>query len=80
MCPRIMLTGGFNQKGFVESDRMLDAILKLGVPREDVLIERASKNTGENVLCALPVIDVAVGSQIFARLPLLSKTTTHAGL
>ncbi len=60
--PKIIFSGGVNKKtGIIESEAMTEEAIKLGVPRNDVLIENKSTNTLENVLFSLEVIDKKLG-------------------
>ena len=59
---RIIVSGGVRTDiGATEADAMAARLYTLGVPKEDVLIERRSRHTGENVALSLPVIDRALG-------------------
>jgi len=54
---KIMLCGGavrdFPEGKSSEAEHMYERVLELGVPKEDVILENASQNTVENMLCAL---------------------------
>ena len=59
---KIMLCGGSlrqfqdeesGQVECTEAEHMFKRILELGVPKEDIILENASQNTIENILCAL---------------------------
>lgn len=48
---KIIVTGGnaiFNKDDFREADFLVENLIESGVPREDILTERAAKNTIEN--------------------------------
>jgi uncharacterized SAM-binding protein YcdF (DUF218 family) len=60
--PKMIFSGGVNKKtGVIEGEAMAEEAIKLGVAREDVLIENKSTNTLENVLFSLEVIDKEIG-------------------
>ncbi len=62
--PKLIFSGGINKKtGVIEGEAMAEEAIKLGVPRNDVLIENKSTNTLENVLFSLGVIDKELGLQ-----------------
>ena len=55
--PRIMLCGGtvrdFTDGRMSEAEHMKQAALALGIPEKDLILESASQNTIENLLCSL---------------------------
>lgn len=62
--PKIIFSGGVNKKvGVIEGKAMAEEAIKLGVSREDILIEDRSANTLENVLFSLDLIDKELGLQ-----------------
>lgn len=54
---KIMLCGGkirsFSSESMAEADKMYKKALELGVPEANVIIEKSSQNTIENILCSL---------------------------
>jgi uncharacterized SAM-binding protein YcdF (DUF218 family) len=54
---KIMLCGGairnFPEGEIIEADYMYSKTLELGVPEQDVILEKISKSTIENILCSL---------------------------
>lgn len=54
---KIMMCGGalrnFPDGERMEAEHMYKRALELGVPGEDIILERTSQNTVENILCAL---------------------------
>lgn len=54
---KIMLCGGalrdFPEGKFIEAEHMYKRVLELGVPQEDIIVEKISNSTVENILCAL---------------------------
>ena len=54
---KIMLCGGkmrnFSGERMAEADHMYKKALELGVPETNIIIEKSSQNTIENVLCSL---------------------------
>lgn len=54
---RIMLCGGkmrdFSGKRMAEADNMYEKALELGVPEANIILEKNSQNTIENILCSL---------------------------
>ncbi len=54
---KIMLCGGavrdFPDGESSEAEHMYKRVLELGIPEEDIILENTSKNTVENILCAL---------------------------
>ncbi len=60
--PKIVFSGGYNEKsGVVEGQIMAEEAIKLGVPSKDILIENRSRNTLENVLFSIDIIDKEIG-------------------
>lgn len=51
--PKIMVCGGSLAGEAPEAEQMCKALLELGVPEEDIIVENASRNTIENFLFAL---------------------------
>ena len=60
---KILLCGGavrdFPDGKCIEAEHMYRRALELGVPKESILLERESKNTVENILCAMVVLQRA---------------------
>lgn len=54
---KVMLCGGklrdFSDGKYTEAEHMYKAALELGIPEEDIILEKASQNTVENILFAL---------------------------
>lgn len=50
LAPRVVVTGGRTWEGRVEADRMADELVTSGVPRERLLLERASRTTHDNAV------------------------------
>ena len=54
---KIMLCGGktkdFSGESMAEADNMYKKALELGVPETNIIIEKSSQNTIENILCSL---------------------------
>lgn len=54
---KIMLCGGkirdFSSERIAEADNMYKRALELGVPEANIILEKSSQNTIENILCAL---------------------------
>ncbi len=62
--PKIIFSGGMNKKaGVIEGEAVAEEAIKLGVTREDILIENRSANTLENVLFSLDLLDKELGLQ-----------------
>lgn len=62
--PKMIFSGSVNKKtGMVEGEAMAEEAIKRGVLRRDVLIEKKSTNTLENVLFSLAIIDKELGLQ-----------------
>ena len=57
---KILLSGGamrdFPDGKCMESEQMYKKVLELGVNKEDVILEKESKNTVENILCSMVVL------------------------
>jgi len=57
---KILLSGGalrdFPDGKCLEAEHMYKEALKLGVPEEDVILEKESQNTVENILCSMVVL------------------------
>lgn len=59
---KIIVSGGVNnESGMIEGDMMADEIIKLGVPKSDVLIENKSTNTLENVVFSREILEKEIG-------------------
>ncbi|HTQ03137.1 MAG TPA: YdcF family protein [Polyangiaceae bacterium] len=50
LAPRVVVTGGRVWEGRVEADRLADELVTQGVPRESLLLERASRTTRDNAV------------------------------
>lgn len=62
--PKVIVSGGLNPTtGVVEGNFMAEELEKLGVSKDDILVENKSTNTLENVLFSIQVIDKALGLQ-----------------
>ena len=57
---KILLSGGamreFPDGKCIESEHMYKKVLELGVNKEDVILEKESQNTVENILCSMVVL------------------------
>ena len=77
---KIMLCGGklrdFPDETCSEAEHMHKAVLALGVPEENVILENSSQNTVENILCALVELQRAFCLNKVHRV-LLVTTTYH---
>ena len=60
---KILLSGGairdFPDGKFIEAEHMYRKTLEYGIPKEDVILEKESKNTVENILCSMVVLQRA---------------------
>ena len=78
--PKILLSGGsvrnFEDGRMGEAERMLNAALELGVKREDIILEKESQNTVENMLASLMALHRAFWINKVKRV-LLVTTTFH---
>jgi uncharacterized SAM-binding protein YcdF (DUF218 family) len=60
--PKILVSSGANPvTGVIEGDLIARDLEKLGIPKEDILIENKSTNTLENVLFSKDVIEKSLG-------------------
>jgi len=48
LAPRVIVSGGRRWEGEVEADRLAEELVRRGVPREALLLERESRSTREN--------------------------------
>jgi vancomycin permeability regulator SanA len=55
-CERLVLSGGAAHNRFVEADAMAEIARALGVDAAHVSLERAARNTWENVARSLPLV------------------------
>ena len=75
--PRIVIAGGATLgQDLAESDDMKQRLVARGVPASCILCERASTNTGDNVIKALPLIDAAYGRAGIASLIAVGKISS----
>lgn len=59
---KLIVSGGLNQKSdIVEGEFMAKELEKLGVPKNDILIENKSTNTLENVVFSKEIIEREIG-------------------
>ena len=65
-CKYILCTGGnmakYGTKTAAESVIIRDLLVENGVPAEKILMETASKNTGENLQFSIPILEEKFGS------------------
>jgi len=62
LVPRILVSGGINRvTGENEAKEMSDKLIKLGVKRDDIILENESTNSLENVLFSKQVINEKIG-------------------
>lgn len=67
--PYVLFSGGLGKKGEVaESKLMKEKAISLGIPEQFILTEDISKNTTENILCSLLVLERAFLLQKIKRL------------
>jgi uncharacterized SAM-binding protein YcdF (DUF218 family) len=60
--PKLVFSGGYNEKaGGAEGEILTEDAIRLGIPSKDILIENRSKNTLENVLFSIDIIDKEIG-------------------
>lgn len=72
--PRILLSGGENEKyHFIEADEMFGRLQQLGIPPEKMLKETRSKNSLENVLNSLPILDREFGLPNIVTIVVIAK-------
>ena len=54
---KIMLCGGalrmFPDGEFIEAEHMYKRVIELGIPKENIILEKNSQSTVENILCAM---------------------------
>jgi len=55
-CKQLVTTGGAIGSQFVQAEVMASIALELGVPRQQIVLEGESRNTWENIGCALPAL------------------------
>lgn len=77
---KIMLCGGktrdFSGKSMTEAENMREKALELGIPEANIIIEKNSQNTIENILCSLLELQRSVRlNQV--KSVLLVTTTYH---
>jgi vancomycin permeability regulator SanA len=56
-CDRLVLSGGAIANPYVEADAMAAIARELGVPDDRIVLERAARDTWENVALSLPSLD-----------------------
>lgn len=62
LVPKILVSGGINRVTEEnEAKEMSDKLIKLGVKRDDIILENKSTNSLENVLFSKQVIDERIG-------------------
>ena len=69
----IVLTGGSGRTGVHEALCHLEVLLAQGVPRQHIVVERASTNTLENVALALPLLAERVDLDRIEAIVLVTK-------
>ncbi len=68
LAPLVLISGGtVESDGRREADRMAADLVRLGVPGDALVLERAALNTAENVRLGVPALEAALGTQV-ARL------------
>jgi uncharacterized SAM-binding protein YcdF (DUF218 family) len=55
-CSKLVLSGGAIQNEHVEAESMATLAKRLGVPTEDIVLERSARSTWENVGCTAPLV------------------------
>ncbi|RDW19820.1 YdcF family protein [Oceanobacillus chungangensis] len=75
---KLLFSGGvvWEKGGLTEAELLREKAMELGIPKEDILIEKESKHTKENALASLLVLDRAFGLHNINRL-LVVTTTYH---
>lgn len=75
---KIMLCGGafrnFPDGENIESEHMCKKALELGIPKENIILEKTSQNTVENILCALVELQRAFWLNRVNRVLLVTAT------
>ena len=74
--PRIVIAGGDTGGGIAESDDLKAHLVARGVDAGAILCERASTNTGENVVMAMPLIDREIGLANIGSLIAVGKVSS----
>lgn len=74
--PKIIFSGGLGKDCEVpEAILMSEYAQKLGVPKQDIIIETDSNNTTENILCSLVVLERTLLLQNINRLLIVTNRT-----
>jgi uncharacterized SAM-binding protein YcdF (DUF218 family) len=55
-CSKLVLSGGAIENEHVEAESMAALAERLGVPTEDIVLERRARSTWENVGCTVPLV------------------------
>jgi uncharacterized SAM-binding protein YcdF (DUF218 family) len=72
-----IVSGGVTPgSGLSECEIIKAAMVKRGIPRERILEEHRSTNTGENVMFSLPILEAALGLQNIQSLICLGNSWT----
>jgi uncharacterized SAM-binding protein YcdF (DUF218 family) len=56
VAPVILVTGGKPEHGLSEAEVIARCLVELGVPRERLILEQASRSTWENALYSAPML------------------------
>jgi uncharacterized SAM-binding protein YcdF (DUF218 family) len=74
MFPKLLISGGATggQKE-AEADVIADLLVRLGVPREVLIIEAAATNTGENVIFARRLVEETIGREEIGSVLVIGK-------
>ncbi len=71
---KVLLSGGVNKKsGQIEADEMAKNLKQMGVIEEDLILERESTNTLENVLFSLKLIEDQLGWEKVKKIAAIVK-------
>lgn len=75
--PRLLVTGGATLGcDRPEASVMRDLLIERGVSSKSILVEERARNTGENVVFSLPILDEAVGLPNISSLIAIGKFCT----
>ena len=76
---KVMMCGGalrdFPDVNESEAEHMYKRALELGIPEEDIILENTSKNTVENILCALLELQRAFWLNRVSKVLLVTTTS-----
>ena len=74
--PKIVIAGGATGGGTAESDDLRDLLVARGVPAANILCERGSTNTGDNVTMAVPLLNREIGLENIRSLIAVGKISS----